>query len=502
MPAVDKAKLDSLANVTTSSDGFMIASDKVKLDGIATAATANATNAQLRDRSTHTGTQTASTISDLQTVVELFTLGTFTGNKIADNATVKSALQALETGLEAQQVTGRYIGSATTLATLPIISAATGSALNGDWATLTADDGVNLKGVYLYNGSVYSFAFALASNVGVMQGSTSSVAGVAGLVPASPVGQQDRVLSAGGTWVEMLAGKYKGTYSSTDAYAIGDMVSTTNGQLYVSNTSRVSGTWTPQPLIGDSGANTWTPIRGKDRGLFNSSLTYAVGDVAYDDTITLGSNIGWYRATSTHTGGNAPSQSGWSSLSIAVASNGVPTGTIINGLWGLASFGSLAIPVGYWPLDGTVINSVGSALHGITTPDTRGQVLANAKASGGAQGTTAGAETVTVARANLPNVAVNPTGTFTPVGTVSVANTTVDDTYPTQSTFLYDGTGSSTSTGRSGLQANNARVHSHTATFTGTNSAVNTTFNLNGAVTQTAIDLRQATYYVTQLVKL
>src|SRR4051812_1842034 len=35
-----------------------------KLAGIATGATANATDANLRDRSTHTGTQTASTISD------------------------------------------------------------------------------------------------------------------------------------------------------------------------------------------------------------------------------------------------------------------------------------------------------------------------------------------------------------------------------------------------------------------------------------------------------
>lgn len=38
---------------------------KTKLDGIATGATANATDAQLRDRSTHTGTQAANTITGL-----------------------------------------------------------------------------------------------------------------------------------------------------------------------------------------------------------------------------------------------------------------------------------------------------------------------------------------------------------------------------------------------------------------------------------------------------
>ena len=42
---------------------------KVKLEGIATGATANATDAQLRDRSTHTGTQTLSTITGLGTGV-------------------------------------------------------------------------------------------------------------------------------------------------------------------------------------------------------------------------------------------------------------------------------------------------------------------------------------------------------------------------------------------------------------------------------------------------
>jgi hypothetical protein len=44
-------------------------SAKTKLDGIATGATANATDAQLRDRATHTGTQIASTISDFATAV-------------------------------------------------------------------------------------------------------------------------------------------------------------------------------------------------------------------------------------------------------------------------------------------------------------------------------------------------------------------------------------------------------------------------------------------------
>jgi hypothetical protein len=53
----------SIANAVPSGNaGFMTGADKAKLDGVATGATANATNAQLRDRSTHTGTQDFNTL--------------------------------------------------------------------------------------------------------------------------------------------------------------------------------------------------------------------------------------------------------------------------------------------------------------------------------------------------------------------------------------------------------------------------------------------------------
>lgn len=52
----------SVAAATTTVNGLMSFSDKVKLNGIATGATANATDALLRDRSTHTGTQSVDTI--------------------------------------------------------------------------------------------------------------------------------------------------------------------------------------------------------------------------------------------------------------------------------------------------------------------------------------------------------------------------------------------------------------------------------------------------------
>ena len=58
------------AEVTTSVSGFMSAADKTKLNGIAVAATANATDASLRDRTTHTGTQAISTVTGLQNALD------------------------------------------------------------------------------------------------------------------------------------------------------------------------------------------------------------------------------------------------------------------------------------------------------------------------------------------------------------------------------------------------------------------------------------------------
>lgn len=53
--------------VAAGASGFMTGAQATKLAGIATGATANATDAQLRDRTTHTGTQAQSTVTNLVT---------------------------------------------------------------------------------------------------------------------------------------------------------------------------------------------------------------------------------------------------------------------------------------------------------------------------------------------------------------------------------------------------------------------------------------------------
>lgn len=58
------------SNATTGAAGFMSTTDKSKLDGIASGATANSPDATLLARANHTGTQTASTISDFSEAVD------------------------------------------------------------------------------------------------------------------------------------------------------------------------------------------------------------------------------------------------------------------------------------------------------------------------------------------------------------------------------------------------------------------------------------------------
>jgi hypothetical protein len=70
-------------------------------------------------------------------------------------------------------ITGQYIGSAATLEELPTTDAAGNPVSNGDWAYLNTDvvgTGTTQnpqypKGVYLWNSSIYTFGFAIGSNL-------------------------------------------------------------------------------------------------------------------------------------------------------------------------------------------------------------------------------------------------------------------------------------------------------------------------------------------------
>ena len=85
-------------------------------------------------------------------------LGTFTGTVVPDATTVKAAIQALETAIESVNIEGQYAGSAATFAALPTATSDGNPTNNSDWAILTADDGVNESGIYVYDGSAYQLA--------------------------------------------------------------------------------------------------------------------------------------------------------------------------------------------------------------------------------------------------------------------------------------------------------------------------------------------------------
>ena len=81
----------TISGATSSIAGVMTAADKTKLDGIAAGATVNTTDAQLRDRSTHTGTQAISTVTNLQTALDGKAASTHT-HAIADTTGLQAAL--------------------------------------------------------------------------------------------------------------------------------------------------------------------------------------------------------------------------------------------------------------------------------------------------------------------------------------------------------------------------------------------------------------------------
>ena len=105
------AVVNAIGNATTTVKGWMSPEDKTKLDGVAAGATANATDAQLRDRATHTGAQAISTVTGLQTALDgksatghghtisdVSGLGTAAGANVTASATDTTAGRLLKVG--------------------------------------------------------------------------------------------------------------------------------------------------------------------------------------------------------------------------------------------------------------------------------------------------------------------------------------------------------------------------------------------------------------------
>lgn len=133
-------KVDKVTGQGLSTNDYTT-TDKTKLAGIATGATANSTDASLRDRSTHTGTQTSSTISDFLTAVLSSLLTGYAAGSNAVIAATDSILGALQK-LQAQiSANSSSIATNTTSITNKVDKTTTvnGHALSGN-VVVTATD--------------------------------------------------------------------------------------------------------------------------------------------------------------------------------------------------------------------------------------------------------------------------------------------------------------------------------------------------------------------------
>lgn len=114
-----------LSAVLTATTASYTTAEKSKLAAIAAGATANATNAQLRDRSTHTGTQLAATISDFAAAADARVAVGITGKADVGHTHAFADLTAKPTTLAGYGIEEDANGM------LPVVPATTGT-----WAHL------------------------------------------------------------------------------------------------------------------------------------------------------------------------------------------------------------------------------------------------------------------------------------------------------------------------------------------------------------------------------
>lgn len=165
----------TIAAATISVAGVMTAADKTKLNGIATGATANATDSQLRDRSTHTGSQAISTVTGLQTALD--------GKQPTGNYVESEDLAAVATSGNYSDLTGRPTVP-TTLDSLTDVStsgATNGQVLKynaGSWAPAADNTGAGATNLTTSVGATTATVLSDTGTDAIIPAATTSDAGV------------------------------------------------------------------------------------------------------------------------------------------------------------------------------------------------------------------------------------------------------------------------------------------------------------------------------------
>jgi hypothetical protein len=216
---------------------WIASAEKAKLDGIATGATANATDAQLRDRATHTGTQAIDTVSGLQT--ELDAKVNLTDSRLTD-AREWTGVTVAQAEAEAGTATTRRAWTAQRVRQA-IVAWWAGSAdktkLDGIQAGAQVNVATNLS--YTAAASNGTVASSTGSNATLPAATTAA----AGLMTAADKTKLDGLSNVGGTDLGYTSSANAGTVtSSTGANAtLPAATAAAAGLLTASDKSKLDG---------------------------------------------------------------------------------------------------------------------------------------------------------------------------------------------------------------------------------------------------------------------
>lgn len=265
--------------------GLMSAADKSKLDAIASGATANATDAQLRDRSTHTGTQSAGTITGLATVATTGayadlsgrpTLGTAAATDATAYATAAQGAKA-DTAVQPAGLTGYVQTGDARLSDSREWSAATIDQAEAEAGTATTRRAFTAQRVFQAVAAWWAASAAKTKLDGIAAGATNTplsdatpqAPGTAAAGTASSAARADHVHPLPGVATTSAAGLMPAssfaaiTYGASvalDMSALDGQVRTISltGNLELTTSNRATGRTVTLRLIADSTQRTLT----------------------------------------------------------------------------------------------------------------------------------------------------------------------------------------------------------------------------------------------------
>jgi len=243
----------SITAATTSAAGSMSSSDKSKLDGIATGATANSSDAYLLDRTHHTGTQAATTITGLAAVATTGAYGDLTGRpSLAAVATTgaygdltgRPSLAAVATTGSASDLTSGTVASARLSLTATDIPTLASTKITGLAAVATTGAYGDLTGRPSL-AAIATSGSASDLSTGTVASARLSTKAVGGLGAGS------------GVALTATAASILSSTITLPACAAGDML-LVEGSFTINNNSTASRTYTGVLKIGSTSILTFT----------------------------------------------------------------------------------------------------------------------------------------------------------------------------------------------------------------------------------------------------